>query len=111
MEALILPHGMIDYDEFSINRAKKLFHRMKQALSDIAHVSHYITKYDNKCIRTLKISELPCSSSRLKYSPSPFIRIGGRWVEKAGFQIGQSVQVVTIKDMILIVPVCLPFDS
>lgn len=103
MEAIILPIDIFDNDD-SITRAKKLFDRMKQALGDIKNVSLYMSGYDKESIRTLKISDFPGGGSYLKYRPVPFIRIAGRWVEKAGFQVGESVQVVTIKDMILIVP-------
>ena len=99
-----------DPEEKTMARTKKLFARMKDALLDITNISRYVSNYNGKCIRTLKISELPGGGSRLKYIPSPFIRIGGRWVEKAGFLVGESVQVITIQDMILIVPVQEPPD-
>ena len=103
-------YRIYDLEEKTIARAKKLFGRMKDALLDITNISQYMSNYNKECIRTLKISELPGGGSRLKYAPLPFIRIAGRWVEKAGFQVGESVQVVTIKDMILIVPVRSPID-
>jgi len=105
----MFPNETIDYDDDSIKHAKKLFDRMKQALSDVACVSQYMCKQDVSTIRTLKIYELPDGISRLKRRPVPFIRISGRWVEKAGFLVGDCIQVVTINNMILIIPVSSPF--
>jgi hypothetical protein len=110
MEAFMFPNEIVDYHEYSIMQINKLFDLMKEAFENISDVSAYMCKQEINSIRTLKITEFPYTSVRLNYKPAPFIRIGGRWVEKAGFQVGDCIQVVTIKDMILIVPVRLPID-
>ncbi|WP_081195962.1 SymE family type I addiction module toxin, partial [Niastella koreensis] len=109
------PDVYVDYKmdgagDRSIKRAKKLFTRMKDTLADVAHVSQYMSDYDNKCIRTLKISELSYFNSHSINKPAPYIRISGRWLEKAGFNMGDCIQVVAIKNMMLIVPVPPPFN-
>lgn len=108
MEAIAFSDSILEFEDYAIPRAEKLFIQMKLALDDIAEVSTYISKQDVKGVRTLKITEHPYASVRLNYKPAPFIRIAGRWVEKAGFQVGDFAQVITIQNMVLIVPVHVP---
>ncbi|WP_107685649.1 SymE family type I addiction module toxin, partial [Niastella koreensis] len=109
-----VPDLYVDYkmdgaEERSIKRAKKLFEKMEDALGDVTNISQYMNKYDETCIRTLKVSEVHYLTSRHNYKSAASIRLSGKWLEKVGFQIGDSIQIVAINGMLLIVPVALPF--
>jgi len=64
--------------------------------------------------RTLTISSLyPSSSSPTgwrsmrrarRQNPVPFLRLSGRWLESAGFEIGSKVRVVVEADRLVVEP-------
>lgn len=109
MEAIVFPHEANNYEENSITLAEKLFNRMKQALNKAVNISEYLGKLEGASIRTLKVTR-GCNPPyvNLKYNDPAFIRLCGRWLEKAGFNRGDTVQVISIKGMLLIVPMQVP---
>ncbi|NII24009.1 type I toxin-antitoxin system SymE family toxin [Pseudoflavitalea sp. X16] len=86
---------------------------LSRTLSNIAHITRYRSKQNEAGIRMLKVTRgcYPPSNNGMDTDPA-FIKLCGRWLEKAGFERGQFVQVITIKGMMLIVPVHPPvFDQ
>jgi hypothetical protein len=109
MEAIILPHEMMGHDEDPFTVAEKLFNLMKKALDKAVNISKYLGTLEGSSIRTLKVTR-GCYPPyvNLTYNDPAFIKLCGRWLEKAGFNRGDTVQVITIKGMLLIVPVRSP---
>ncbi|OQP60366.1 hypothetical protein A3860_33850 [Niastella vici] len=108
MEAFVLDEKItedyLDVNERSEARAKRVFNQMNRALTNITHLSKYLSQRDAAGIRTLKITEISFVNYSGKYYHYPHIRLAGRWLERAGFNLGDTVQVITIHGMVLIVP-------
>jgi hypothetical protein len=112
METFVLDEKIteeyIDVEERSATRAEKVFNLMNCALSNITDLSKYLSQKDAAGIRTLKITEVSYLSTSGRYIDVPYIRLVGRYLERAGFIKGDFVQVITIHGMVLIVPVMPP---
>jgi len=89
----------------SFETIRKTFEMLKSTISDIAHVFSYTNPGRIDGIRTLKVIESSYPVSFGAYHFVPHIRLAGRWIERAGFNRGDFVQVITIKGMVLVVPV------
>jgi hypothetical protein len=108
MEAHTFEADIFDIEEHHTVQVKKVFELLKQSLQDIAHIKEYSSKQDCKSIRKLKITEISYATERINSKFIPFIRLTGRWLEKANFKPGEYAQVITIKGMVLIVPLVMP---
>ncbi|MBO9565727.1 MAG: SymE family type I addiction module toxin [Niastella sp.] len=78
--------------------------RFRLAFEGIANTISHCCKSLGASIRTLTISTLSYPGSSGEYYHVPWIRLHGRWLERAGFKSDQKVKVVTLKGIILIVP-------
>ena len=46
-----------------------------------------------------------------EYPPAPFLRVAGRWLDKAGFPIGQRVEVQVSSGRLVVTPIEEPTPS
>ena len=54
------------------------------------------------CPTSLYIPEFSCTPSTRYYQPVPFLRLSGKWLEAAGFEIGSKVRVVVEGDRLVV---------
>lgn len=107
---MLIPNVHEPPDSFDV--AKKLFatlDALKQALQDISSVAKYAGRQEAASVRTLKvIYEYYQEANSIyghNYTKVSKIRLCGRWLEKAGFDHGQFVKVITMKNLIIVAPV------
>lgn len=102
MEATDIEEKVID----PVTLADRMFKAMKRALANIGNLTKYLSQQKGAGVRTLKVTRgcYPATDNGMGIDPA-FIRLCGRWLERAGFERGDFVRVITIKGMVLIVPV------
>jgi len=110
METPEFEDEFIDHEEQRTLAARTCFDRMKDALHGVQDIYKYLCRHENADIRTLKVADLSYPGTRGLYNHVAHIRLAGRWVERAGFERGDHVQVITVKGMVLVVPVQPPPD-
>ena len=54
------------------------------------------------CPTSLYIPEFSCMPSTRYYPPVPFLRLSGKWLEAAGFEIGSKVRVQVEGDRLVV---------
>jgi hypothetical protein len=60
-----------------------------------------------KLIRRCTISRIDRTPQTWGYKPpvsSPFIRLSGKWLERVGFKIGDQIDIIVMKDVLVIRP-------
>ncbi|THU41871.1 type I toxin-antitoxin system SymE family toxin [Niastella caeni] len=75
---------------------------LQTALEKARWIRDYCSKQTESYIKIYQVAFRP--GACVKDKPAQ-LRFGGRWMERAGFIYGQSIQVVSIKNVILIVPI------
>ncbi|MBV4360437.1 SymE family type I addiction module toxin [Pinibacter aurantiacus] len=64
--------------------------------------------FKDKATRRCTISEITRRLMSTPYNPplarSPYIRLSGKWLERAGFYIGDQIEIIVMKKMLLIQP-------
>lgn len=110
----VLPIGTVDdgIDKpvqhlFTVMEQLLIKSTLKEALDHVAAVGHYSNRRECNSLRTHHVVRLPGAAIR---HDLPQLRFGGRWLERAGFDPGQEIKIITINGMILIVPIRSPFD-
>ncbi|OQP49079.1 SymE family type I addiction module toxin [Niastella populi] len=83
---------------------------LKTALDQAQCISEYCNKETGVCIRTHHVMyRFYCTGysffKGFQYQQTAQMRFGGRWMERAGFDTGQEIKIITINGMILIVPI------
>lgn len=86
---------------------------LKSALDEIRHIAEFCDKKKCYCIKDHHVMYRWYYTGYsffkgFQYTQAAQMRFGGRWMERAGFQIGDLTRIITIKDMILILPVKVP---
>lgn len=83
---------------------------LKNALDKIKPITEFCDKEKCHCIKNHHVLYRWYYTGYsffkgFQYTQAAQMRFGGRWMERAGFENGQSVKVVTIKNAILIIPI------
>lgn len=102
---------VVDEEPGIFNLLTRLIKRpdLKTALKKARHIAEYRNDQTGASIGTHRVmyrwyANIDSGWDRFKYTQVAQMRFGGRWLEKAGFDIGDLAQIITIKNMILIVP-------
>jgi toxic protein SymE len=94
--------------EWPFEIVQNTFDLLKSAVENITSVRGYSGRGTANGIRTIKITELSYLTYSSKYYHYPHIRLSGRWIERAGFKLGDFVQVISMDGMVLVLPVRQP---
>jgi hypothetical protein len=95
----------IQYGSFEM--IERTFKKLKATVKDLRDVTSFTTPEKETSIRILKVKRGDyCYRSHYQeyYKEVPEIQLRGFWLEQAGFMRGESVQVISLKGMMLIVP-------
>jgi hypothetical protein len=94
----------------SFDTITKVFDMLKSTVEDISQITRFSSSKNKETgIRTLKVRRgyyhYNYGWRNNHYKEVPEMQLRGFWLEKAGFMRGDFIQVITIKDMMLLVPV------
>lgn len=103
MEAIEFEEEVIDLEDYLALSARTCFDVLKNILTDIHDITKHVCNQVNVDTRTLKIAANSYLGTSGRYIHVPHIKVRGRRLERAGFEIGETVQVITINGMVLIV--------
>ena len=83
---------------------------LKSALDKIRHVAEFCDKEKCHCIKNHHVLYRWYATGYsffkgFQYTQAAQMRFGGRWMERAGFEYMKAVKIITMKDLILIIPV------
>lgn len=89
---------------------------LKSALDKIKHIAEFCDKKKNYCVKDHHVMYRWYYTGYsffkgFQYTQAAQMRFGGRWMERAGFDTGQKIKIITINGMILIVPIHPPVES
>lgn len=86
------------------NELSNILKELKSSLTKVANITKYVDKSDGTGVRRIKIGRHYYQYRNLRYSITSKIMLCGRWLQESGFEYDEQVKIITMPDLLIIVP-------